>query len=199
MGFGRRARQWIAERTGSRSEGSASPRDGHASGPPSDGAVGDRVPGPELGRETAELATGGPVRLRTVGDFLKLVGIRIELTTTDGQEFEATVRDLSDTGTHILLGDVLRLEHSTIPSDRLLRVAVGDLAETGDLSQYAGKPVRLQLKTAGFVVGHLRSAPAAGHDVELALATFYRPCATRSVPIADVSFVEVVDRGGIPF
>jgi hypothetical protein len=43
-----------------------------------------------------------PVRLRCVSDYLKLVGMRVEFTLRDEEDYEGTVVDLSDTGTHVV-------------------------------------------------------------------------------------------------
>jgi hypothetical protein len=157
----------------------------------------------------AETAPVGPVRLRTVGDFLKLIGMRVLFTTRQEKEFEATVRDLSDTGRHILLDDVLRVEYSKVPGDGIVRVASTDSLSRDDLSQHVGKRIRVRMKPAGFAEGILhgtskpkgtaKGTPEATEDLELTMVIYYHPCEDRSARIDELTFVEVTDRREILF
>jgi hypothetical protein len=141
----------------------------------------------------------GPVKLKTVGDFLKLIGMRVEFTTKQDESFEATVRDLSDSGTHILLDDVLRIEHSKVPGEKIVLIARRDLVDTGDLSQYKGKRMRLRMKPVGFVQGILHGTPKTTEHLELTMVTYYHPCEINTILIDDLTFVEVMDRSEILF
>lgn len=140
-----------------------------------------------------------PVKLKTVGDFLKLIGMRVEFTTKRDESFEATVSDLSDVGMHILLDDVLRIEYPNVPHEKIIRVARRDLVDTGDLSQYVGKRIRLKMKPVGFVEGILHGTPKTTKHLELTMVTYYHPCERHSVLIDELTFVEVADRRGILF
>ena len=147
----------------------------------------------------AETVHVGPVGLKTVADFLKLIGMRVQFTTKQEESFEATVSDLSDAGMHILLDDVLRIEDSNLPGGKIVRVARRDLVDTGDLSQYVGKRIRLRMKPVGFVEGILHGAPKTTEHLELTMVTYYHPCESHSVLIDELTFVEVMDRREILF
>jgi hypothetical protein len=133
------------------------------------------------------------MKLRTVGDFLGLVGQRVVLSMTDGEELEATVRDLNDTATAVLLDDVLRLEHSRRPHDEVITVSPSDLVDLRDLGYRVGRRVRLRMRSGGSVEGALVEEHSPGHLVCLTMVVNYRPSAVRSVPVADVSMVEMVE------
>jgi len=148
---------------------------------------------------TPQFANSGPIRLKTIGDFLKLIGMRVVLTTKQGEEFEATVRDLSDTGTHVLLDDVLHIKYSDEPFDKIVRIARADLIDAGDLSQYVGTRTRLRMKQDGFVEGIIHSASKTVEHLELTGVHYYHPCERHSIRIDELTFVEVMDRRGIPF
>ena len=122
--------------------------------------------------------------------------MRVRFHTKQDESFEATVRDLSDAGTHVLLDDVLRIESPNVPGLQPMRVARGDLVGTGDLSQVVGKRIRLAANPDGFVEGILDSLPTTQY-LELSMVEYYRPCDKHSVPINELDFVEVVDRRAI--
>jgi hypothetical protein len=142
----------------------------------------------------------GPVKIRKVSDFLQLVGMRVLFTTRLDGEFEATVRDLSDMGTHVLLDDVLSVEYSKEPYGKSVRVACRDIGKPGDLSKYVDKRIRLRMEPDGFVEGVLQRIPKTAKQVELAkMVTYYHPCDRHSLLISDLTFVEVTDRKEILF
>ena len=88
--------------------------------------------------ETTMIAPASFYHLRTVGDFLKLVGMRVCFGTKQDGFFEGEVEDISDSGTHLILRDV---KHEAI------------------------------------------GVPTAHHE-------------RKNIPIAEIDFVEVIDRRG---
>ena len=61
---------------------------------------------PNSDHEATLIAPPSFYNLRTVGDFLKLVGMRVCFRTKQDGFFEGDVEDISDSGTHLILRDV---------------------------------------------------------------------------------------------
>jgi hypothetical protein len=61
---------------------------------------------PNSDHEATPIAPPSFYNLRTVGDFLKLVGMRVCFGTKQDGFFEGDVEDISDSGTHLILRDV---------------------------------------------------------------------------------------------
>jgi len=100
------------------------------------------LPSPQSPPAPCAVTGTPPVRLHNVGDYLKLVGMRVEFTLRDKDYYEGTVVDLSDTATHVVLSNVLLVqyigtiecgERKTVPSDRTtLPIADITFAEVKD-------------------------------------------------------------------
>lgn len=133
-----------------------------------------------------------PVKINTLSDFLKLIGMRIRFTTKQDESYEATVCDLSDTGIHILLADVLRIEYPKVPGEKIIQIAYKDLENSADLSQYVGKRIRLKMKSPGFVEGNLHAIPK--ERIEMTMVMYYKPSELHSILIEKLDFIEVIDR-----
>jgi hypothetical protein len=149
------------------------------------------------GQGMSHEADYGPIHIRTVADFLRLSGLRVQFTTSAGEYYEATVRDLSDSASHLRLEDVYRIEYSDDPHDKIVAVGKRGLVMPDDLPSHVGECVRLQIRAGGFLEGILHDAPRLLGDLRLTGLTRYRSCDMELISLADVRFVEVVDRRGI--
>jgi hypothetical protein len=143
---------------------------------------------------SAEPVQSGTVKIKAIGDFLKIIGMRVEIMTKKNESFEVTVRDLSDTGTHILLDEVFRMEETFAPHEKVFRVARKDLEKTGDLLKYLNQRIRLRLKAGGYVAGRLHSNPGKIWPIELTVPTYYWPCQMKAMRIDEIDIIKVVDR-----
>jgi hypothetical protein len=136
----------------------------------------------------------GTVKIRAIGDFLKIIGMRVEIMTKKNESYEVTVRDLSDTGTHILLDEVFRMEETFAPHEKVFRIARRNLEKTGDLSKYVNQRIRLRLKAGGYVEGRLHSDPGEIWPIKLTVPTYYRPCQVKAMRIDEIDIIKVVNR-----
>src|SRR5947209_7510259 len=76
------------------------------------------------------------MRIRTVADYLALIGKRIAIQQVAGEEINGLVQDLSDAGRHlILLKDGETKQRTSIPLNRIdvIEIVDGDPALTKQL------------------------------------------------------------------
>lgn len=90
----------------------------------------DRFRGKTKNRTSNETGATTRLKLKTVADFMKLVGMDVSISTKDGDLWEGTVKDISDSGTHLILCNLERFRDSE-DGVRTKNIMINDIDEIG--------------------------------------------------------------------